>query len=338
MLCIIQACDYAQQIDIPDSVFDSAPVIKASDTLDFLSDGSERDIYVLGDSLLFCREKASAVNRIYTIYNISDKAERKYLKYGPRDGELLSNLTFLHSDTLVTLDVVKKCVYISDLKKAVSDTGYVPYGGKIVRPPQYLLPFKGRLLCLNPECFPEGEKPFQKNGRRFYMTDSSFNYPVVKSRYYTMNVVTGLFDINWARNRIIFADGDINKIEVYDTDLNLLKVMRGRNRYVPRYAYFKIDSVYNFAWDEVVPQAYMCSASTEDYFYCCYLDTVLMEDSERNEFCSYILRLDWDGNILDSYKVECYVRTISVSSENGRTLYVYGLGKGGWCVTRYNLK
>lgn len=327
---------------IPESVFENAEHLSASDTIFRIShETPPYAVYVYGDSLMVMWMHNSAeYGHIYSFYNFDDPAHpTPYLAYGASDDKFLSGLLFRHRDTLVSFDVIKQRIAVTDVGLAAANPCYyTPEIKNINFSSQFFIPFRNGLLCLNPDCFPEAEQEFRKDGPRFYTVDSTFvSQPVSEYNSNTVNVVAGIFDINWEKGRIIYADNDINHIEVYDTDFRHLKTLTGFTKYPPKYAFFEIDGIRTFAYHGHVSETYKDMATTADFVYCCFLNTVSKEDKDREDLKSYILKLDWDGNIAASYSIDMYAKTISVSKDN-KNLYVYGLDSDGNSVVRYSLQ
>lgn len=252
------------------------------------------------------------------------------------DGKFMPSIVYRHNDTLLINDVIKRNIYVVSVGDLLSGRRCPPVAVNVKWSANGILPYRGRFLFLNSECFPEVQDEYRKDGPRFVFTDSSYYYEPPQSRYATASVVGGKYDISWSKGRIIFADNDVNRIEVYDTDLNPLRILLGRNRFTPEYACVESGDGYIFAFTGEICEAYRSVASTEDYIYLLYMDSIRKEDEDRDDFCSYVLRLDWDGNIVTSYRLGAYVKSFSVSDNDG-CLYALCLDELGYRMLKYNL-
>lgn len=341
LLFFLFSCDGRTPVDsIPDSVFDRAEVLLPSGELDYKPSGGESQIYVFGDTLLLVCEKLSEAGRLFTVLNLKtgeDLTPDSLFLYGAEDGKLMPSIVYRHRDTLLISDVVKRDIYLISVDDLLAGRKCPPLASDIKWSANKILPYRGRLLFLNSECFPEVSEEYHKDGPRFAYTDSSYNYEAPQSMYSTLSVVTGEYDINWSKGRIIFGDDDVNRIEVYDTDLKLLRILMGRNRFMPEYACVQNRDGYIFAYTGEICQAYRAVVSTDEFAYLLYMDSVWIEDEDRDSFCSYVLKMDWNGNIVTSYRIGAYVKSLSVS-ENDSCLYAFCLDEHGYRILKYDLQ
>lgn len=315
ILPIICSCGSSiKKNSLPDDIFNNA--IKLDYVWEKTMDYS-LNVWIHSDSLLIKKNKdgykSGYLLDICTIN--SDKPIYGYLPYGASTGECLASIDSFIGDTILIYEFIKHEVYILDLnclpKKVESKSTNIVT--------QNMIPFGDRLLCQNPHCFKELHN-YRNNGKRFILSDPSYNYfEKKKYNYNTFNVTRGYFLINWKKNRIFYADAYRNTIEIYDTNLSLLRITFGPENQKPQYTIIDKDII--FYGD--IPNTYTSLTATDDYVYAAYSGNKICNDRDRENFISYILVFDWSGNYIVSFEVDMYIKTLSLSADK-ESVFAYG--------------
>ena len=314
---------------LSDKVKDTAAVLTAED-IGFTPPISAVSVYIYGDSIAVVHNTDKAHRKHVELYNINDNSLiLGMIPIGNGPGEMVSANSRYNNDTLVIWDFMKSNIAAISIKNAVSDTGYRP----ILRPfsltPKCMWPYKGRLMAINPNCFRYDRLGINNDGPRLIVSDS--NYAYKESRKYeiqTVNAVYADFFISWENDRIIVLDTSEPLIEVFSTDMNPLKTIYG-----PELPDEIVYSTYeNFgtyvAAEGDSPESYHTFCANEDFFYLAYNGDFFSRDKTMYDMNTWIFKFDWDGNFVDSYYVDHFISSMSLS-EDGQSMYIFGVNRDG---------
>ena len=186
---------------------------------------------------------------------------------------------------------------------------------------------ENRLIMLNLYYFKNKNLGINNGASRFIINEKDIdpNFNRVNSRlYYTYNVSQGFIVPNIEKDRIIYASNFYDEIEIYDCDLHLLRRIEGPDNLIPSYQIHNREIIFN----KTVPYTYRNYAITDDFFYLSYIGDYYTSGSQLQDFDSWILKFDWDGNFIECYHSEEYVSTISLSDTDGK-FYARGLDQKG---------
>ena len=156
--------------------------------------------------------------------------------------------------------------------------------------------------------------------------------------YNTFNVSQGAVITN-GNDRIYFFPSQQTFYEVYDSNLNLLKRVEGFDDLDSQKFSFegngdKITIVFNSTY----PTAYEGVCCSKKFVYVLYEGVITDATSDEQTSSVYIFKFDWDGNLVQSYFLDSYVRTISVSNDDS-VLYANVFDEDGMSfVVKYNLE
>ena len=122
--------------------------------------------------------------------------------------------------------------------------------------------------------------------------------------------------------------------ELYDGDLSRpMRIMTGPDFSAPEYVFVPGNEGVVSVYRKADPAArYVCAASDGSQVLAAYRHV----DSPDYDF---IFRFDWDGNILCAYRLDCRVRTLSMSAD-GKSVYVWadaGEDRAAARLYRYDL-
>ena len=271
------------------------------------------------------------------IYNLNSGAliwDRFTKGNGPE--EILMGRSDMFNDTLMLEDFMRDRIVLLPIGKITTGEDFKPefQGYSVVS--TRIRPFGGKLLAVNPYCFNDKQSGIHNDGNRFILTDSSFNYKETNSyQYETFNVTNGNFIISYDNDRIIYYSAAEPLIEVYDTDLNLLRTVTGPE--LPNRP--ELSLIGNMVmYSNGKPYAYKsASCCNRRHVYLTYIGELATADRNYDDFDTYILKFDWDGNFIESYSIGHSVTSMSLSGD-GKSLYVFGREHDGTDVLyRYPL-
>ena len=316
-------------IYLDDNIKDTAAVL-LQESVNFDVPISTADLYIWNDSIAIVRNKVVSDTWFLELYDLRDnRLLRHFFRHGNGPGEMLEINFIFNNDTIVIEDFQKDNIAVIPVNKAVYDDDFEPD----IRPmsiwSQYKLPFKGRLLALNPYCFINKEYGINNDGPRFIVSDSNYVYKETESyKYQTYNVSYSSFFISFANDRIVYVCKKEPVLELYDTNLNPIKQifgpeMQSRQKYM-------IEENGNVCFLNTIPYAYSSFCYNDNFFYVCYNGNFLSykNDFDTSLLKSWIFKFDWDGNFIDSYYIDHYVKSMSLSND-GRYIYAFGTDREG---------
>ena len=146
------------------------------------------------DSCIICINVSSETpgDKLLKIYTFNN-AEPIYtaVEFGRGQGQLLSAQPYIHGDTLILHDVIKDCITIVDLRRAISDSGYSPDVIGIDFWTNQIMPYKDRLLYLSPYWTDDQRVSKQEAGDKFLVTGPGFTPGWEDGKYLTLNISAG---------------------------------------------------------------------------------------------------------------------------------------------------
>ena len=79
-----------------------------------------------------------------------------------------------------------------------------------------------------------------------------------------------------------------------------------------------------------IPAAYTSFCYDESCFYVSYNGALLSykNNFDRSLLKTWIMKFDWDGNFIDSYYIDYYIESMSLSKDS-RYIYVFGTDSTG---------
>lgn len=327
--CKTRTMDDAYDIILNDKVKDTATVLTAGN-VNFIPPVSAIAVHIYDDSIAVVHNTNKAHRKHVELYNIHDNTLIKELiAQGNGPGEMVSALSRYNNDTLVIWDFMKCNIATIPIKSAVSDTAYNPTLRSFSLTPKCMWPYKGRLMAINPNCFRYDKLGINNDGPRLIISDS--NYVYKESRKYdiqTVNAVYTDFFISWKNNRIIVFDTSEPRIEIFDTNLNLQKTIYGPE--LPdeiRYSTYENFGTY-VAAEGKSPESYHTFCTDEDFFYLAYNGDFFSRDKTMYDLSTWIFKFDWDGNFVDSYYVDHFIHSMSLSGD-GQSMYIFGVNRDG---------
>ena len=202
-----------------------------------------------------------------------------------------------------------------------------------------IAPFHDGLIVENPQCYSNDEAGIHNDVPRLlhYRQGRCLN-PHEPVSFQVADVNTGAdIHYNESRERICFMSTNEPFVEFYDDSLRLIHRMTLPSENLPKiYVYppkttmhqkrnrgetdrgmsATFDKTQRVVGAENQLHAFLCSAADDEYIYLVYCGKQLGFDFHT--YTSYILVLDWGGNLVDTYRIDRWIAGISPSKEKGR--------------------
>ncbi len=312
---------------LPKSILDNAKLITPIHT-SYISSNNDVSVFILNDDYILTKSKKCEY--IINLYKLSDKDYYKpIIKYGSDTNGFLSATIGNMLDSIIIYDFVKykftiiptESLYNSNKQEIIINNTNILS--------QYLLPYKKCLLFLNPYCFKDRIGKFSNpNQNRFLISDSNYNYNLrdIEYKYETFNIVRGKFIINYKKNRIIYLNEYEDYIEIFNTNLSKIKKIEGPNNLTFDYIKFNNGFSTELLLNNISVISYSSCCYNNDFVYLAYIGSVFKQNNIYAP--SYIFKIDWDGNIINSYYTTSTILNLSISKINDQ-LYSWEKDRDG---------
>ena len=324
ILCCIMICGCMNErqeliTSINPSVLDSALWLYEDSVYRNNAFMESRELFVYKDSFVLLLNYEDPDIPFLGIYKLSGEYMKGMIKYGNGHGEMLSAELSLQRDNLIVNDYIKgQLVSIqidSLLKNQCAPSNFLKYensgitsisarstGEYVIADPFYIRDDLNNIK--------QGEK------RLFEMKEWQQSVDVKKYKYDTWNIGgEGILLYNSKCKKFMYANKNKSVIEIYDDndDITLEKEIVGPIVLFPEYSFTKRknSSVTEVAFKGRVPCAYICCCMDEAFVYFLYIGDYLYSSRSMTDFHSYILKYDWNGNLIKAYQLERFYRSIS---------------------------
>jgi len=136
--------------------------------------------------------------------------------------------------------------------------------------------------------------------------------------------VHGVIISNFQQDRIFYVNGNIPFIELYNSELELIRQIHGPDKLLAKY---RIDNGNSICFNKVIPYAYMCFCTSINYIYLTYIgDNHIPMQNNVEDLPTWIFKFDWDGNLIESYSVGRYINSISLSLDE-KSIYATAINE-----------
>jgi hypothetical protein len=322
--CIFCSCSHrkSNSFSLDKKIKTEAKTLKV-DTVGFFEDLIyAKEFYVYSDSILIVRNREYKDVYFLEFYNMNqNRLLAQRYRYGNGPDELLSARVTINGSMLTINDYVADRAVFLNIDSVLQNPFYK------ISPKRYyfhsptVVQYKEtQFLIQNPNCFRNKELGIDQQAPRFIATDMNSVYVEQKKyKYYTWNVAAnGRIITNYSRNRIVYTDLHLPYIELYDNELNLLKLITGPDQLHPKYI---ISDDNEIIFRKEVPFAYLSFCTDSNYFYVIYMgDFINFNDKNEEDFPSWIFKFDWDGNVVESFYAGRYIWSITPSGD-GKGFY-----------------
>ena len=321
--CSTEKASNVEVVEIPESIKSDAIELSAK-----IVPFAEPHLYVYkyfvyNDSLLLVCNMSSSEEKAIKVYTYPElEFISDFIPFGRGPGELLSAGFAVSGDKLVVDDQNVRYNFIIPIDSLLNED-YTPlYNNHGIQGSIFAEYSKDSLVGNNPNYFSDDERGIGNDAERLVLLsktnelgqESVFG----KHKYYAGNVSYGSLITNQDKKVIVYAGAYFPDIEIYDYDLNLKKIVRAPGEF--KYSY-SVDAKNN--WIELNHTIFCFSDlfNTDDYFYASYIGSYYKGgDVLQGNYESLIFKLDWDGNLIETYKYDKRIFTFTVSTD-GNTFY-----------------
>ncbi len=330
----VKSSPHVSGIVLSHDIIDNARILgfdKAADLKDYIF---VKDAYIYEDTILVMLNVPKASNFIDIVNLRTGDLLWQGVKKGRGPSEVLSAQVWFNNGELTISDIANQKFYIVQVDSVLkyrdefkmpeplslavdgsSTTLLCPYG-------------KDSLVCLNNNVLVDKRFEIDNAGPRLVAGRNGDNIRVASSRdkYDVFNVSQGSILCSKEHNSIVFCSSTRNRLEWmrYDT-LEPFLVYDGPGKEQNEYHISKDGSV---SFDKTFLVAYNSVCSTSDLVFFSYTGQFYQSEVHLAKSPTFILVFNWEGEFLDSYKVDCFMKKLSVS-QDGKYLYGSGYDNDG---------
>lgn len=329
---------------IDQAVLDSATVLVVDSTDLRFSDITDANMMlVYKDSILIVSHSSQTYgDPIISLYDkgIPSHCLANYIPRGSDTDEMVACRIQITGDALFVSDCFYTGRYCTiPLNKLPSASELQLFVSGVEERGVAITPFRNDLLVENPQCYSDDEAGIHNDvPRLLHFRNGRCLNPYEPVRYHVADVNTGA-DIHYNESceRACFVSYRQPVVEFYDDSLHLVhnltfqsddlqkthvgqpqttmhqKRNRGETGRGISATFHETQQVVG-AGSQL--HAFLCSAANEKYIYLVYCGKLFGHD--YHTYPSYILVLDWDGNLVDSYRFDRWIQAISPSMETGK--------------------
>jgi len=278
-----------------------------------------RHYFVYADTIVILLNRQSTDKHFLELFHLkSGKQMGAYFLYGNGPNEMLNARVKLNRNILTIEDIIKKQIAFVNLDSLLLNKSY-----KIIANPYKVVTqdreqYENDLLAvINPYCFTNDELKVPNNQEpRIVITDYNTLWEPPEKYYNTFPVSNGKIICNKEKDRIVFASGDEPFFEIYDWYLHPVKrVVLLSDMEKIQYSIRNNEAVPKVVFLNRVPYSFMKYCCSDSHLYLLFIGDFLDEDDSIFDFSSWVLKYDWDGNLLGSYYSDRYFESISLSSD-----------------------
>lgn len=180
-----------------------------------------------------------------------------------------------------------------------------------------------KFLVVNPFRFVNKELGIEQDENRFIILDATDRL-LPNELIDATRVNTGGIMVNSKEKKICYYSDATAEIEIYDFDLNLIKTITGPDDLRPGYT--RVHNIINNT--KTLTYAYTDACYDDSYMYLAYdgrtIDAMewIQNNGEMEKAESWVFKFDWDGNVIDVYKVSKEKEIVSLSVTKKGDLYL----------------
>ena len=276
------------------------------------------------DDVLVVTNYENSNKHLLEFYNINTmELKKQAILRGNGPGELLLLLSHNYKDELHVEDASSygKFNVVEFANNKDSKLEFVDYAFQSQQ--KYLLD-NDKFLVVNPFRFVNKELGIEQDENRFIILDATDRL-LPNGRIDAINVNIGGIMVNSKEKKICYYSYATAEIEIYDFDLNLIKTITGPDDLRPGYTTLQ-NIMVNFT--KTITEAYMDACYDDSYMYLAYNGRTIdaMEYIQNNGVMekaeSWVFKFDWDGNVIDVYKVSKEKEIVSLSVTKNGDLYL----------------
>lgn len=294
-----------------------------------------KQYYIYNDSILIVVNKPSRENKFIELWNMKGhNIVGSYFTLGNGPGEMLLVQARLDGNTLIVRDIQKGQVSFLEIDSILFNDNYEV---KVIKhemmTPDINRDQFGNLIYENPFCFTNKEYSIDNDvNSRFLIGDESFQDKSINNyRFNTFNISQGILVSKSDKSKYFHCSYYHPYIEIYDKNLMMLRKIIIDDDDLKKQEFITTNSenssFTNVAFSTTIPYAFRGICASENYVFVSYIGKLyaptladLTSPYPKSINTSYIMKFDWDGNLIDSYKYDGYINSISIGSDES-TIY-----------------
>ena len=181
-----------------------------------------------------------------------------------------------------------------------------------------------RFICINPYRFINKKLKINQDEPRFLLVDGNDDIPHKNGQVDATRINYGDILINEKSRKVCYVSHETPAIEFYDSALKHLSTLSGPDDLAPKYSVKNN----NVDYDGDFVQGYIGSCYNDNDIWLAYqgrmlnLTELLKNNGNVENADTYIFKLDWDGNIKDSFLVRKDKKIKSMSIGPDGQLYL----------------
>ena len=275
-------------------------------------------LFYVNDSVVLIQNRKFENQYFLEFYNIhNNKIIKELFKNGNGHDEMLSIDIYLENNRLLVRDFIRNNYTIVNIDSLLTDSTYRSsfvfneYLGI-----SSLSLYKDDILAVNPYTFSCKEQNIEQDyGSKIVKLPTLNKLCNSDHEYNTLNIAAqGEIVANDNEKIICYADFAQPYINIYNDKLELIKKYEGPSELPTTYA---ITDQKEVIYKKQIPYAYLNSCYNDKFFYLCYMGAYWETDVTKtmdNVPC-YILKFDWEGNFVKSYKSDRWIYALSCNSQ-----------------------
>ncbi|MBP5680321.1 MAG: hypothetical protein J6X31_04690 [Bacteroidales bacterium] len=171
--------------------------------------------------------------------------------------------------------------------------------------------YRDTLIGENTNVFTNKALGIHQEGPRFVVYDAAFEKVIndKEYEYFTFNANnTAMVNINTEKGMICFANSAEPYVEFHRGINHPVKIYEGPHRLDIEYALVGKEVMFK----EKCPYSYLSSCHNRDFVYLYYVGHYDEELTyTKGQYDYYILKFDWNGNLVKTYKTDYYIDVLS---------------------------
>lgn len=267
---------------------------------------SVEHVFVIKDNIITFQHPNGRGQPFLHILAMNGQEVCGLVKMGGGKDEMLVALSSVSNGILLMTDVIQRQLAYIDITEAQKPSyQFVKYQTNILS--QRIIPYKNRLMFLNPYSY-------RNQAKRILISDKEWNYSEKKHySFNAFNIVCGELLYEEQREKVVYLSRHEPVVEMLDTKGTLEKRITFPH-YIPDVTEIwhesrNITEYVFIAQDDYPEDCFVAADSNAECFVAVF---------RTDDWKSVIMVFNWDGDIIDGFKVETLVYNISLASDNGK--------------------
>ena len=328
--CTTQKESEPQIVQLSPDILDKAVTIPC-DTVQLAHEFPIAECYYMyNDSIVIVQNHGQSDGYYLEFYNYRENRIVKQMLTqgkGPNEAIAITPTPLFFGSKMLSGDIGTQQLLILDIDSLLTSQEYaipkypVMYAGGL----SFGL-FQNKLIAENPNCFKSDELGIELESNRFIVgkQGDGYNLEFPGGEYNAINVTNGgQILTNEEKGIVCYAGLSESFVEFYDKELNLTKKITGPCNKPITYSVIENNFI---VFKGQIPYAYFTSCSSQNYIYLLYVNAYWEEmKDEPNQGNYYIFKMDWDGNVVKTYKTNYLLNNIRcLTSKETQQDVLYG--------------